>query len=205
MMGTIRKLRSAAIVACSLLFVSACTPTVFKGDIATFGKGVDETAAAFDGLHERVLAKYKSDKMQDFADENTVIGVRDTCTAVAIEGQLTKDTQCLAQWAAFRATPERNRGPKPACPGASDSVRGGEYVFYDLAGLGEKEAITCRLGVMKADGTIDPAPFDDAEVLLTNSPKLLPALKAYAAALVAIADAADRDTGRSPLARRKNK
>ena len=193
MMGTIRKLRSAAIVACSALFVSACTTTVFKGDIATFGKGVDDTAAAFDGLHERVLAKYKSDKMQDFADENTVIGVLDTCTAVAIEGQLTKDTQCLAQWAAFRATPERNRGPKPACPGASDSVRSGEYAFYDLAGLGEKEAMTCRLGVMKADGTIDPAPFDDAEVLLTNSPKLLPALKAYAAALVAIADAADRD------------
>lgn len=189
----LRMLGPAAMVACSALLVVACTPTVFKGDIATFGKGVDETATAFIGLHERVLAKYKSDRMQDFAEANTVIGISDTCTAVVTEGQLPKDTRCLAQWAAYRAAPEGNRGPKPTCPGASEGVRGGEYAFYDLAGLGEKEAMTCRLGVVRADGSIDPAPFDDAEVLLTNAPKLIPALRGYAGDLVAIADAADRD------------
>jgi hypothetical protein len=188
---------------CSALSVVACTPTVYKGDIATFGKGVDEAAAAFDELHERALAKYKSDRMQDFADANTVIGVSDTCTAVVTEGQLPKDTRCLAQWAAYRATPESNRGPKPTCPGASDSVRGGEYAFYDLAGLGEKEAVTCRLGVLNPDGSVDPAPFDDAEVLLTNSPRLIPALKGYATELVAIADAADRDALQESVGRAK--
>ena len=200
---TLRKLGHAAMVVCSALAVAACTPTVFKGDIATFGKGVDETATAFVGLHERMLAKYKSDRMQDFADANTVIGVSDTCTGVVTEGQLPKDTRCLAQWAAYRAAPEGTRGPKPACPGASDSVRGGNFAFYDLAGLGEKEAMTCRLGVMTPDGSIDPAPFDDAEVLLTNAPKLIPALKGYAAGLVAIADAADRDALQESVGRAK--
>jgi hypothetical protein len=201
---TLRKLHTATIVLSSMLSVAACTPTVFKGEIATFGKGVDETATAFDGLHARALAKYKSDRMQDFADANTVIGVLDTCTALVTEGQLTKDTRCLAQWAAYRATPEANRGPKPSCTGASDSVRGGEYAFYDLVGLGEKEALTCRLGVMKPNGGIDPAPFDDAEVLLTNSPKLIPALRGYAAELVAIADAADRDALQASVGKAKD-
>jgi hypothetical protein len=204
MLCTLRKVRPATIVLCTTLAVAACTPTVYKGDIATFGKGVDETAAAFDGLHERVLAKYKSDRMQDFADANTVIGVSDTCTALVTEGQLTKDTRCLAQWAAYRASPETNRGPKPTCPGASDNVRSGAYAFYDLAGLGEKEAVTCRLGVVNPNGSIDPAPFDDAEVLLTNSPKLIPALKGYAAELVAIADAADRDALQESVGKAKD-
>jgi hypothetical protein len=59
MIGTVRKPHSAVLAICSTLFVDACTPTVFKGDIATSGKGVDQTANAFDGLHERVMAKYK--------------------------------------------------------------------------------------------------------------------------------------------------
>jgi hypothetical protein len=192
-MGTTRNFRPATIVLLAALFVAACTPTVYKNDIAAFDRGVDATAAAFDGLHERALAKYKSDRMKDFAEEEIVIGVSDSCTALVTEGQLTKDTSCLARWAAFRAAPEGTRGPRPTCTGASESIRGGEYVFYDLAGLGEREAATCRLGVRNKDGSIDSAPFDDAEVLLTNSPKLLPALKAYATALAGIADAADRD------------
>ena len=54
------------------------------------------------------------------------------------------------------------------------------------------------------NGSIDPAPFDDAEVLLTNSPKLIPALKGYAAELVAIADAADRDALQESVGKAKD-
>lgn len=131
--------------------------------------------------------------MNEFATHGTLIGVvSDRCTGVTTEGQLAKDASCLAAWAAFRAAPEGQKGQLPACPGASESVREGKYEFYDLAGVGAKEGEMCRLGVLKPNGTFDPAPLDDAEVLLTNSPKLLPALRDYANALVAIADAADR-------------
>jgi hypothetical protein len=177
--------------ASSSLFVSACSPYVYKDDIATFSKGVDDTADAFEALHANALEKYRSLKFDEFADNKDVIVVSRDCTKAVVEGQLVKDTSCLAAWAAYRAAPEGKKGPKPACNGASESVRGGEYVFYDLAGVGEKEAVICKIGIKTPDG-IDTAAIDDTEVLLANAPKLLPALKGYAAALVGIADAQDR-------------
>ena len=180
------------ILMCSGLMVAACTPIVYKDDIAAFSKGVDETATAFDALHAKALEKYKSEKMTEFAEQQAVITVSAGCTSLVTEGRLAKDTRCLAEWAAFRAAPDAKKGTKPACVGASESVRGGEYVFYDLASVAEQEALTCKIGVKRPDGSIDTATIDDSEVLLTNAPKLLPALKGYAAALVGIADAADR-------------
>lgn len=195
---------SQLVVALGLsLLLGACTTTVFRGDIAAFGKGVDETTAAFHGLHARALAKYTSKKMEEFAAKGTVIGVvSDSCTDVTSDG-LAKDAGCLHEWAVFRATPKGKKGPVPSCPGASDSVRGGKYKFYDLTRVGEKEGEICRLGVLKPDGSFDSAPLDDAEVLLTMSPKLLPALKGYATALVEIADAADRAALEESVAKAK--
>ncbi|HTS23667.1 MAG TPA: hypothetical protein VMN79_17885 [Casimicrobiaceae bacterium] len=182
---------SVCLVASCCFLAAACTPMVYKDDIATFGRGVDDAATAFDALHAKALAKYRSLQFEEFAENEDVITVSRDCTKSVTEGQLAKDTSCLAGWAAYRAAAEATRGPKPACPGASESVRGGDYVFYDLAALGEKEALTCSIGIRRRDG-IDTAAIDDAEVLLTNAPKLLPALKGYAAALAGIADAADR-------------
>ncbi len=179
------------LVASSWLLVTACSPYVYKDDIATFSKGVDDTAEAFDALHAKALERYKSLKFEEFADNKDVIVVSSDCTKAVVQGQLVKDTSCLAAWAAYRAAPEGKKPSKPACTGASESIRGGDYVFYDLAGVGDKEAVICKIGIKTRDG-IDTAAIDDTEVLLTNAPKLLPALKGYAAALVGIADAQDR-------------
>ena len=179
------------LVACSCWLVSACSPYVYKDDIATFSKGVDDTADAFDALHAKALEKYKTLKFEEFADNKDVIGVSPDCTEAVVQGQLVKDTSCLAAWAAYRAAPEGKKPSKPACTGASESIRGGEYVFYDLGAVGEREAVICKIGIRTRNG-IDTAAIDDTEVLLTNAPKLLPALKGYAAALAGIADAQDR-------------
>lgn len=180
-----------ATVFCWLVTLSACAPLTFKEDVAVFGTAVDRTAGAFEALHGRVLTKYRNDRMADFADEKAVIGVSPRCTGAVTEGQLARDASCLAQWAAYRATPEASRGARPSCAGASESVRGGEPRFYDFDGIARAEAAACRIGIRTGDG-IDAAPLEDAEVLLTHAPRLIAGLKAYAAALGAIADAGDR-------------
>ncbi len=106
------------------------------------------------------------------------------------EGQLSSDSHCLADWAQFRAAPEGIKGPKPACKGASESIRGGEYIFYDLSTLADNEALVCRLGIIKRDGSLDSARLDAFDSFTWN--KVLSALKGYASALVGIGQAADR-------------
>ena len=94
------------LVASSCLLISACSPYVYKDDIAAFSKGVDDTAEAFDALHAQALEKYKSLKFEEFADHKDVIVVSQDCTKAVVQGQLVRDTSCLAAWAAYRAAPE---------------------------------------------------------------------------------------------------
>ena len=51
------------LLASSGLLVSACSPYVYKDDIAAFSKGVDQTADAFDALRRR----YRSDPRASLA------------------------------------------------------------------------------------------------------------------------------------------
>ena len=113
-------------------------------------------------------------------------------SSVVGNGQLVKDSSCLADWANYRATPEGNRGVKPACQGATESLKNGEYSYYDFAQSATKEAIACKLVIKQPNGELSAVALDNSEVLLVNAPKLIPALKGYAAGLVGIADAADR-------------
>src|SRR5262249_49390127 len=101
------------LVASSCLLFSACSPSVYKYDIATFSKGVDDTAEAFDALSAQTLAKNKSLKFEDFAANKDVIIVSQECTSSVTDGRLVNDTRCLAAWAAYRAAPEGKR-TKPA-------------------------------------------------------------------------------------------
>src|SRR5512143_3980798 len=96
-------LRAPWLLASSCLLLCACSPYVYKDDIAAFSKGVDETADAFDSLHARALEKYKSLEVEEFADNKDVIVVSPDCTKAVGQGQLVKDTSCLAAWAAYRA------------------------------------------------------------------------------------------------------
>src|SRR5512146_1376770 len=80
------------LVACSCWLVSACLSYVYKDDIVTFSKGVDDTADAFDALHAKALEKYKTLKFEEFADNKDVIGVSPDCTEAVVQGQLVKDT-----------------------------------------------------------------------------------------------------------------
>jgi len=187
-----------AAVAGLAFVLAACTPTVYKGDIATFSRSVDETARAFNGLVATSSAKYRDLALNDLAEKKKLLAVDPSCTKIYESGILVKDSQCLARWASYRAGVAAAAkdgpppGPPPSCEGASKSVAAGEPSFYDLASVGAAEAERCRIGVLE-DGKIDPQPLEDAETLLVNAPKLLPALQNYANGLAAIADAKDRD------------
>ncbi len=199
--------RPAIVLACvavsSAMFFAGCTPYVYKDDIALFSKGVDESATAFDALRAKMLARYTRQELEELAENKAVVSVSADCTDT-IHKQLPADTRCLAAWANYRAIPEAKRGPKPACRGASESVRTGEYSFYDLDAVAGKEAVACKLGIKKEGGGINTAAIDNAEVWVTNAPKLLPALQGYATALAGIADSSDREALRESIGKAKD-
>lgn len=172
--------------------LAGCSTTVYKDDVGVFSNGVDEAAEAFNGLHAKTLERYRLDEWSVLAGRKAVVKVSKDCTSAVTEGQLVRDSNCLASWAAYRALPEGKRGERPRCLGASERVRSGEYAFYDLAELATKEANACKLAIEQPNGSLDPQPLDSAEVLLVDTPRLLLALKGYASGLVGIADATDR-------------
>ena len=119
-----------------LLFLSACTPTVYKPEVEKFAKDVDFASQSFDQLTSKHIE-------QDFADRNTEIAhggskpvLSKSCTDMElhIEGQF----DCLAQWSMHRQDPST---ATPACAEPKP-----------FAPLVPKELMPCDLGTSTTSG-----------------------------------------------------
>ncbi|WP_143491526.1 MULTISPECIES: hypothetical protein [unclassified Pseudomonas] len=196
------RLRTLFTVTILVAPIAACTPTIYKDEISAFSKAVDESAAAFTGLHERTLVRHKLLEQERFSEQGVSLGVSDKCNDI-VTSQLPRDTQCLADWAKYRSMSESTRGNPPPCPGATNAVKNGELAFYDLTELAKEEEINCRIGIVER-GVLNTEAIRNSEVVLTQSLKLVPALRAYAVELTAIAGAEDQEALQSSLVKAKS-
>jgi hypothetical protein len=92
-----------------LILLSACSTYSYKHDVKRFSDGVDQAAAAFNALNDRVLPKYTNQQLNMLASKGTPLGVSPACTGevtftVTGEGRLVADTRCLARWSAWGAS-----------------------------------------------------------------------------------------------------
>ncbi len=182
----------------------ACAADVYKDDILTFKTSVDGAVTAFDGLRDDLQAKIQKDLEDELAKSTqriNFVGIeKDGETLFCgdiVETKLTKDTQCMAQWATFRATSEASRGDQPNC------VEPEGYYVLPLA----EEQQACQLGAELSDEsggvTVDPSKLTE-EALLENALELGNGLQGYAAALLELANSEDSEQLRSAVGNAKN-
>lgn len=174
-----------------VLLGSGCSTSPYKNDISTFQTGVNLTADSFQKQHDQTLAKYREFAFEDFASEGVVVSIAPECGDVAVK-TLVKDGECLASWANYRSLPSREQQNPPTCKGSTEGLALGTPAIYSFESIRKREAALCKIGLMEKDRTLDTSKLEAATTLLVESPKLPPALQGYAAALVGIADAADR-------------
>jgi hypothetical protein len=182
----------------SALLAAACSPQVFKDDIARFKTGVDQSTAAFDGLrrgNQQLAVARLNDRL---SRQGVHIGVvdDDACAETTFD-KLQADSRCLAEWASFRA----GRGAAPSCSEPARDASGGPD-FYDLAAVGAAETRACELGVVSEGAARSGSLAVVAP--LANVARLNDGLRAYAAALASIADGKDEQALQSATADARN-
>lgn len=199
--GHIVRMICAALV--SQLF-TACAADVYREDVLTFKTSVDGAVTAFDGLRDNLQAKIQKDLEDELAKSSqriNFVGIEMDGEALfcgdIVETKLSKDTQCMAQWATYRATSEDSRGDPPNC------VEPAGYYVLPLT----EEQQACQLGAELSDDSgdviVDPSKLTE-EALLENASELGSGLQAYAAALLDLANSEDSEQLRSAVGDAKN-
>ncbi len=181
-----------------VLLATACSPQVFRDDIGRFKTGVDQATGAFDGLrrgNQQLAIARLNDRL---SRQGAKIGVvdDDACAETTFD-KLQADSRCLAEWASFRA----GRGAAPSCAEPARDAGGGPG-FYDLAAVSAAEARACELGVVSAGAARSGSLAVVAP--LANIARLNDGLRAYAAALAAIADGKDEQALQSAVGDARN-
>jgi hypothetical protein len=182
---------------------SACSTTPYKEDISTFKTSVDQAATAFESLDKRAAANSEANQMRRLAKAKAKVDVRPQCLTWegGVEKQIEADISCLAAWSRHRSL-GLSGSERPTCKGASDSVKQGADGYYDFASLRNREAQACELLVDNGDSK-GPTPVQTVTTLLSETPQLSSALRAYASALADIANAEDREALNGSVAEAK--
>jgi hypothetical protein len=134
----------AATVACLLSAITtlaACSPEVYQADVGHFAAGVTAASETFATLQDEDLQRQVAEVQEEIVARRAVAGLTDDCEELGLK--LQKDSQCLAEWAAFRP----GERAQPACP----EVKG----FYALP---TDAGARCQLGIESGSGFVPALP-----------------------------------------------